>query len=131
MAASMRCKCQAVPTPQEVQPATPVMQIRFRWTMFCCVGCLLFQAVVCCCKTVEERYDQSGTNGEASGDAFEGQSDAGGCLRVLKPEGRMLLLSSFKMDKAVMTEKLRPLLKKKHIAYRQYEKGAFTCIETE
>lgn len=54
-----------------------------------------------------------------------------GCLRVLKPEGCMLLLSSFKMDKAVMTEKLLPLLQKKHIAYRQYEKGAFTCIETD
>lgn len=54
-----------------------------------------------------------------------------GCLRVLKPEGCMLLLSSFKMDKTVMTEKLLPLLQKKHIAYRQYEKGAFTCIETD
>lgn len=53
------------------------------------------------------------------------------CLRVLKPEGCMLLLSSFKMDKAVMTEKLLPLLQKKHIAYRQYEKDAFTCIETD
>lgn len=47
------------------------------------------------------------------------------CLRVLRPGGTLLVISSFKMDKNVICEELIPLLKRKKIRWEDGEISAF------
>ena len=47
------------------------------------------------------------------------------CLRVLRPGGTLLVISSFKMDKNVIREEMIPLLKRKKIRWEDGEISAF------
>lgn len=53
----------------------------------------------------------------------------GECFRVIKPSGRIFVISSFRMDMPVIEEKLLPLLEKRKTKYEKENDGIFTYVK--
>ena len=51
------------------------------------------------------------------------------CFRVIKPGGRIFVISSFRMDMPIIEEKLLPLLKKRKAKYEKENDGIFTYVK--
>ncbi len=51
------------------------------------------------------------------------------CLRVLRAGGNMYIISSFKMDKQVITNNLLPLLEQKKLCFHIQEENIFIYIQ--
>lgn len=51
------------------------------------------------------------------------------CLRVLRPNGVLLVISSFKMDKGVICQDLIPFLEREGVNWSNKTVSAFYCLE--